>query len=207
MHAGIRHEGGPARSQIEALAVLRGDTTIRLLGLHGLQPHVPAHRLWRPGERVRQADPRRDRLGRVGRTTGGDHRARRLRADQPPDPPESREVQGGAGQVRHPVRRKRRDHQRPRAAAPRRESFLAGAGGQRRSPVGQRHRLPLGSGRRDQGPGRLAHAGSGSAIEAGRPDPVRRRGPGAAVLLLPRDRARRHPRRRHPHRLERRGRV
>ena len=117
------------------------------------------------------------------------------------------QVRGRAVQVRLPLPARRRDHQRPRAAARRGEPLLALARRQRRGAVGARRRLQLGPRRDDQGDRRRAGAGAGAEVEGRDGRSVRRQHPRDPLLLPAPVRARRNEGARLAHRLHGRARL
>ena len=117
-----------------------------------LQPPLPPALLQGPGRGVLAAPRRRYPLGRRGgRAAGRDHGPRRLRVHQHAHPAQPQQVRRGTVQVRLHHQRRGRHHQRPRAAAPRREPLLALPRRQRRVALGAGARLQHGAERGDQG--------------------------------------------------------
>ncbi len=154
------------------------------------------------------AAERRHALGRRGRAVPGDQRPRRVRVRAAAHAARPLEVRGRPGEVRPDLRQRRRDHQRPRADPDGREHVLVRARVLRRAAVRARaeERLP-GPGRDDQGGRRRAAAGAGAEVEGPHGQAARREHPGPQVLLLDARRDRRRAGRRHPHRLDVRGRL
>ena len=115
-----------------------------------LQPPLPPAALRRPVPGVLAAARGRDAVGRRRRRAPGrDHGAGRVRVHEHAHAAQPRPVRGRAVQVRVHHRRARRDHQRPRPAAPGREPLLALAGRQRRAAVVQGRGAQLGARRAD----------------------------------------------------------
>ena len=146
-------------------------------------------------------------LGRLGRADRRDHRPRRFGLHEPADLPRPHEVRRRPGQVRAHHRRRRRHRQRPRPAAGRGEPLVARARRQRRRPVRARRGRELGPGRQGPRARGLPDPGPGPEVEGRHAHALRRRDPRHQVLLDADDRARRHPGRHQPDRLDGRGRL